>query len=59
MASVIDNLNSLINTKSQLNTILQENGQEGGDVFSEYPEQFRAIIDGLKAQIEEQQEEQR
>ena len=42
--TIIDNINSILNTKSELQSILVENGQEGGEVFSSYPEQFRSAI---------------
>lgn len=44
MATIIQNLNSIITTKNELNSILQENGVDGGEIFSEYPQKFRSVI---------------
>lgn len=38
------NLNEIINTKSEFQDILRENGINPGTVFSEYPSQIRSII---------------
>ena len=46
MATIIQNLNSIITTKNELNSILQENGVDGGEIFSEYPQKFRSVIAG-------------
>ena len=44
MPTIIENINSLINTKNELNAILNENGVDGGEIFSEYPSYFRSVI---------------
>lgn len=44
MGTIIQNLNTVINTKSQLQSILNENGISAGEVFSEYPDKFRTLI---------------
>lgn len=46
MATIIENINSLITTKNELNSILNENGVDGGEIFSEYPDKFRSVIAG-------------
>lgn len=42
--TIIDNINSIIRTKSELKSVLTENGQNPSDTFSEYPDMFRSVI---------------
>lgn len=42
--TIIDNINSIIRTKSELKSVLTENGQNPSDTFSEYPDMFRSAI---------------
>ncbi len=51
MPTIIQNLNSIITTKNQLKSILNENGLDPGDVFSYYPDCFRGLIDGESSYI--------
>lgn len=50
--SLIQNLNTLFTTKSQLNYILNSHGVDGGDVFSTYAEKFESIFSSLEEVIE-------
>lgn len=47
MATIIQNINTLMTVKSQLNTILGRYGIDGGDDFSSYPEKFEELIQSL------------
>lgn len=53
MNTVIQNLNTVITTKNQLNSILNSQGVDGGDVFSTYPEKFLDIFSDLDEVIRE------
>ena len=44
MNTLIESINKITKIKSELNQILQENGIDGGDVFSEYPDKFRELF---------------
>ena len=46
MASIIENLNEVINTKNNIKGILIDNGIDPGDVFSDYPDLIRSIVGG-------------
>ena len=50
--TIIDNINSIIRTKSELKSVLTENGQNPSDTFSEYPDMFRSAIAGAGADEE-------
>lgn len=52
MNTIIQNLNTIILAKSQLNSILQEQGVDGGDVFSTYPTKFEYIFDSMNEVID-------
>lgn len=53
MPTIIDNINSILNTKSELKTILNENGQEPGEIFAEYPDMFRSALAAAGPQADE------
>ena len=42
--TIIENLNSVINTKNEFANIIRENGTNPGTVFSDYPAMIRSII---------------
>ena len=42
--TIIENLNSVINTKNEFANIIRENGTNPGTVFSDYPGMIRSII---------------
>lgn len=44
MPTIIENINNIISTKSELKTILTENGLEPSENFNEYPDMFRSIV---------------
>lgn len=46
--TIIENLNSLILTKSSLNSILRNCGVDGGDIFSTYPTKFQYVFDSIE-----------
>ena len=50
--TIIDNINSIIRTKSELKSVLTENGQNPSDTFSEYPDMFRSVIESAGADEE-------
>ena len=50
--TLIQNLNTLFTTKSQLNYILNSQGVDGGDVFSTYADKFESIFSSLEELVE-------
>ena len=46
MNTIIENLNTVITTKSQIQSIIKENGIDPGEVFSDYPQYIRQVISG-------------
>lgn len=44
MNTIIENLNTVITTKSQIQSIIKENGIDPGEVFSDYPQYLRQVI---------------
>ena len=44
MNTLIESINKITKIKSDLNEVLRENGLEGGDVFTDYPDKFRELF---------------
>lgn len=44
MNTLIESVNAISTIKKELNEVLRENGIEGGEVFSDYPEKFRQLF---------------
>ena len=55
MATIIQNINTLMTVKSQLNAILGRYGIDGGDDFSSYPEKFEELISYLEQNTQSEQ----
>ena len=44
MNTLIESINKVTKIKSELNKILQDNGLDGGEVFTDYPDKFRELF---------------
>ena len=44
MSSIIENLNEIVSTKNEIKGIINDNGLNAGEVFSDYPDMLRTII---------------
>jgi len=53
MSTITEDINKVIQIKNDLNSILLENGLDGGRVFEDYPEKFRELFRILQDQTEE------
>lgn len=52
MSTIIESINKITEIKQDLNDILRENGLEGGDVFSDYPDKFRELFRVITSMID-------
>lgn len=53
MSTITENINKILEVKQDLNSVLLENGIEGGAVLEEYPDKFRELFRVLEGYSEE------